>query len=45
MKKRNSHTMHLARLLTQEISLMKTPKDPRQAYECQSKLLRDAFQD
>lgn len=45
MKKRNSHTMHLARLLTQEISLIKTLKDPRQAYECQSKLLRDAFQD
>ena len=45
MKKRNSHTMHLARLFTQEISLMKTPRDPRQAYERQSKLLRDAFQD
>jgi len=45
IKRRNSHTMHLARLFTQEISLLKTPKDPRQAYERQSKLLRDAFQD
>ncbi|MCD5390480.1 ATP-binding protein [candidate division NPL-UPA2 bacterium] len=44
MKKRNSHTMHLARLFTQEISLMKTPQNPRRAYECQSKLLRDAYQ-
>lgn len=31
------------RLITQEISLMKDLKNPRQAFERQSKLLRDAF--
>lgn len=45
VKKRDAYTMHLARLLTQEISLMKDPLDPRQAYARQSKLLRDAFLD
>ncbi len=45
VKKLNSHVMHLARLLTQEISLMKDPQNPRQAYERQSKLLRTAFID
>ncbi|MGO9613731.1 MAG: ATP-binding protein [Dissulfurispiraceae bacterium] len=39
----DTHTLNLARLITQEISLMKDPKNPRQAYERQSKLLRDAF--
>ena len=38
-----THTMHIARLLTQEISLMKAPPDPRKAFEKQSKLLKDAF--
>jgi hypothetical protein len=38
-----THTMHIARLLTQEISLMKAPPDPRKAFERQSKLLKDAF--
>ena len=38
-----THTLNLARLITQEISLMKDPRNPRQAYERQSKLLRDAF--
>ncbi|MBI4844697.1 MAG: hypothetical protein HY809_10340 [Nitrospirae bacterium] len=38
-----SHILNLARLITQEISLMKDPKNPRQAFERQSKLLRDAF--
>src|SRR5262249_33780614 len=42
-KKADAHTMHIARLLTQEISLMKDPRNPRQAFERQSKLLRDAF--
>jgi len=32
-----------SRLITQEISLMKDPRNPRQAFERQSKLLRDAF--
>ncbi len=41
-----THTMHLARLLTQEITLMKdAPRDPRKAFDRQSKLLRDAFTD
>jgi hypothetical protein len=31
--------------LAQEISLMKEPRSPRQAFERQSKLLRDAFID
>lgn len=43
VKKSETHTMHIARLLTQEISLLKDPKEPRQAFERQSKLLRDAF--
>jgi hypothetical protein len=39
------HTLNLARLITQEISLMKDPRSPRQAFERQSKLLKDAFID
>ena len=42
-KRAETHTMHLARLLTQEIALMKDPRNPRQAFERQSRLLRDAF--
>ncbi len=42
-KKMETHILNLARLITQEISLMKDPKNPRQAFERQSKLLRDAF--
>lgn len=30
---------------SQEISMMKDPRSPRQAFERQSKLLRDAFTD
>ncbi len=41
----DTHTLNLARLITQEISLMKDPKNPRQAFERQSKLLKDAFVD
>lgn len=37
--------LNLARLLTQEIALMKDPKNPRQAFERQSRLLRDALVD
>ena len=44
-RKRATHTLHVARLLTQEISMMKDPRSPRQAFERQSKLLRDAFSD
>lgn len=43
VKNMKTHTMHIARLLTQEISLMKAPPDPRRAFERQSKLLKDAF--
>ncbi|HWR58353.1 MAG TPA: ATP-binding protein, partial [Thermodesulfovibrionales bacterium] len=39
----DTHTLNLARLITQEIALMKDPRNPRQAFERQSKLLRDAF--
>ncbi len=39
----DTHVLNLARLITQEVSLMKNPKNPRQAFERQSKLLRDAF--
>jgi hypothetical protein len=45
MKKPANFTMHLARLLTQEISLMKDPRNPRHAFERQSRLLKDAFVD
>jgi len=45
-RRAETHTMHLARLLTQEITLMKdAPRDPRKAFDRQSKLLRDAFVD
>jgi len=42
-KKREAHILNIARLITQEISLMKDPRNPREAYNRQSKLLRDAF--
>jgi len=42
-KKMDTHVLNLARLITQEISLMKDPRNPRQAFERQSKLLKDAF--
>ena len=41
----DTHTLNLARLITQEISLMKDPRNPRQAFERQSRLLKDAFID
>lgn len=40
---RERHIMNIARLLCQEISLMSNPRNPRHAYERQSKLLKDAF--
>ncbi|MFH1287229.1 MAG: ATP-binding protein [bacterium] len=43
LTKVDTHTLNLARLITQEISLLKDPRNPRQAFERQSKLLRDAF--
>lgn len=44
-KKRDAYILYIARLITQEISLMKDPKNPRQAFERQSKLLCDALAD
>jgi hypothetical protein len=45
LKNKDTHIMNIARLLTQEISLMKNPKNPREAYQWQSKLLKDAFEE
>lgn len=42
-RKAVTYTMYLARLLTQEISLMKETRSPRLAFNRQSKLLKDAF--
>lgn len=42
-QKRDTYILHTARLITQEICLMKEPRSPRQAFERQSKLLRDAL--
>jgi len=42
-KNRHSHRLYIARLITQEIALMKTPKKPREAFAVQSKLLKDAL--
>ncbi|HWQ29251.1 MAG TPA: hypothetical protein VNN12_09535 [Dehalococcoidia bacterium] len=42
-RRRETHLLHVTRLLAQEISLMKDPRTPRQAFERQSKILRDAF--
>jgi hypothetical protein len=41
----DAHVLNLTRLLTQEISLMNSPRNPRQAFDRQSKLLRDALVD
>ncbi|MFH1379199.1 MAG: ATP-binding protein [bacterium] len=41
--RKDTAILHIARLLTQEISLMKNPRNPRQAFERQSKLLKDAL--
>lgn len=41
--KPDTHILNLARLITQEIALMKDAKNPRQAFERQSRLLKDAF--
>lgn len=42
-QKKDTYILHIARLLTQEISLMKDPRNPRQAFQRQSKLMRDAL--
>ena len=43
--KKEAHILNIARLITQEISLMKDLENPREAYNRQSKLLRDAFKE
>jgi len=42
-QKTASYTMYIARLVSQEISMMKETKSPRVAFNRQSKLLKDAF--
>ena len=42
-QKKDTYILHIARLLTQEICLMKNPRNPRQAFQRQSKLLQDAL--
>jgi hypothetical protein len=44
-KKRDAHILNLARLISQEISLMRNLRNPRRAFEQQSILLRDAFKE
>jgi hypothetical protein len=44
-KKKEAHILNIARLITQEISLMKDSANPREAFNRQSRLLRDAFMD
>jgi hypothetical protein len=43
VKRPETHLLNVTRLITQEISLLKDTKSPRQAFSRQSKLLRDAF--
>jgi len=40
-----SFTMNMARLLAQEIALMQAPRNPRKAFDFQSRILREAFND
>jgi hypothetical protein len=42
-RKATAQTMYIARLVTQEISLMKETRSPRVAFSRQSQLLKDAF--
>jgi hypothetical protein len=42
-RKAAAQTMYIARLITQEISLMKETRSPRLAFSRQSQLLKDAF--
>jgi hypothetical protein len=44
-RKAAAQTMYVARLVTQEISLMKETRSPRLAFSRQSLLLKDAFAD
>jgi hypothetical protein len=44
-RKAAAQTMYIARLVTQEISLMKETRSPRLAFSRQSQLLKDAFRE
>ena len=44
-QRKDTYILHIARLLTQEICLMKDPRKPREAFQRQSKLMRDALID
>ena len=44
-RKSETYILNVTRLITQEISLMKDTRNPRQAFSRQSKLLKDAFID
>jgi hypothetical protein len=37
--------MHVARLFAQEIALMQSPRNPRKAFEMQSRILKEAFRE
>ncbi len=37
--------MHVARLFAQEIALMQDPRNPRKAFDLQSRILREAFRE
>jgi hypothetical protein len=42
-KSKEAYIFYIARLITQEITLLKSPRNPRQAFQYQSRLLKDAF--
>ena len=44
-KRAPTMTLHITRLLAQEIALMANPVSPREAFEKQSQLLKDALED
>ncbi len=42
-KTRQRHMMHVARLITQEVAMMREPISARDAFDRQSLLLKDSF--
>ncbi len=44
-KSARAFTMHMTRLIAQEIALMQAPRNPRKAFDYQSKILRESFRD
>ncbi|MFH1434508.1 MAG: ATP-binding protein [Pseudomonadota bacterium] len=43
VRKKDTHVLNLARLIAQEIAIMRDSRSPRQAFDLQSKLLKAAF--